>query len=132
MTPAGGATALKAANYFHKVFFHKLGTPQSEDQLIFDRPDDKELNLGAHVTDDGRYLVLHQSKGTSPNNELSVKDLEQPDAPMLRSDRHRRRDLCADRQRRHAVLAADDAGCAERQGDLDRPEPSRSASTGRR
>jgi prolyl oligopeptidase len=78
------AEALKTANYFHKVMFHRLGTPQSEDKLIFDRPDDKELNLGAHVTDDGRYLVLHQSKGTSPNNELAVKDLQQPDAPILR------------------------------------------------
>jgi prolyl oligopeptidase len=78
------AEALKAANYFHKVMFHKLGTPQSEDKLIFDRPDDKELNLGAHVTDDGRYLMLHQSKGTSPNNELAVKDLQDPDAPILR------------------------------------------------
>jgi len=78
------AEALKAANYFHKVMFHKLGTPQSEDKLIFDRPDDKELNLGAHVTDDGRYLMLHQSKGTSPNNELAVKDLENPNAPILR------------------------------------------------
>ncbi|HEX3373590.1 MAG TPA: prolyl oligopeptidase family serine peptidase [Edaphobacter sp.] len=78
------ADAFKAANYFHKVMFHKLGTPQSEDKLIFDRPDDKELNLGAHVTDDGRYLMLHQSKGTSPNNELAVKDLENPNAPILR------------------------------------------------
>jgi prolyl oligopeptidase len=78
------ADAFKAANYFHKVMFHKLGTPQSEDKLIFDRPDDKELNLGAHVTDDGRYLLLHQSKGTSPNNELALKDLQDPDAPILR------------------------------------------------
>lgn len=78
------AEALKSANYFHKVFFHKLGTPQSEDRLVFDRPDDKELNLGAQVTDDGRYLVLHQSKGTSPNNELAIKDLQQPDAPIVR------------------------------------------------
>ena len=78
------AEALKAANYFHKVFFHKLGTPQSEDKLIFDRPDDKELNLGAHVTDDGRYLVLYQSKGTSPNNEIAIKDLEQPESTIVR------------------------------------------------
>jgi prolyl oligopeptidase len=80
----GDAEALKAANYFHKVFFHRLGTPQSEDTLVFDRPDDKELNLGAAVTDDGRYLLLYQSKGTSPNNELAVKDLTRPDAPVLR------------------------------------------------
>ena len=64
------ADALKAANYYHKVFFHKLGTKQSEDKLVFDRPDDKELNVGAQVTDDGRYLLLYQTKGTSPNNEL--------------------------------------------------------------
>jgi prolyl oligopeptidase len=79
-----GAEALKAANYFHKVYFHKLGTPQGADPLVFDRPDDRELNVGAQVTDDGRYLVLYQSKGTSPNNELSVKDLQQPDAPILK------------------------------------------------
>ena len=41
-------TSLKSANYFHKIYFHKLGTPQqSEDPLIFERPDDKELNVGA-------------------------------------------------------------------------------------
>jgi prolyl oligopeptidase len=78
------AEALKAANYFHKVFFHKLGTPQSEDKLIFDRPDDKELNVGANVTDDGRYLVLYQSKGTSPNNEIAVKDLQDSESPIVR------------------------------------------------
>jgi prolyl oligopeptidase len=80
---ASEAEALKTANFFHKIYFHKLGTPQSDDALIFDRPDDGELNLGAQVTDDGRYLVIHQSKGTSPNNELSVKDLRRPDAPIL-------------------------------------------------
>lgn len=66
---------LKAANYFQKIFFHKLGTPQSEDKMIFERPDDKEIFLGSGVTDDGRYLLIHQGKGTSPNNVLSIKDL---------------------------------------------------------
>ena len=75
--------ALKSANYFHKVFFHRLGTPQSEDSLVFHRPDDKEMTVGTAVTDDGRYLILYQSKGSSPNNQLSVKDLERPDAPIL-------------------------------------------------
>jgi prolyl oligopeptidase len=80
---ASEAEALKTANYFHKVYFHKLGTPQSEDKLVFHRPDDGELNIGAQVTDDGRYLVLHQSKGTSPNNELTIQDLQNPSAPLL-------------------------------------------------
>ena len=78
------ADAMKAANYFHKVFFHKIGTKQSEDKLVFDRPDDKELNVGAAVTDDGRYLILYQAKGTNPNNELAVKDLAHPDAPVIK------------------------------------------------
>jgi hypothetical protein len=112
------ADAFKSANYFHKVMFHKLGTPQSEDKLVFDRPDDKELNLGAHVTDDGRYLLLHQSKGTSPNNELAVKDLQDPNAPILRLiDTADATYAAID-----ALLAADDTRRAERQGDLDRPE----------
>jgi prolyl oligopeptidase len=78
------AEFLKSTNYFHKLFFHKLGTPQSDDKLIFERPDDKELNLGGSVTDDGRYLLIYQTKGTSPNNELAIKDLAHPDAPILR------------------------------------------------
>jgi prolyl oligopeptidase len=77
------ADALKAANYFHKIFFHKLGTPQSDDKLIFDRPDDKEMNVGAGVTDDGRYLFIYQTKGSSPNNELAVKDLDHPEASIV-------------------------------------------------
>jgi prolyl oligopeptidase len=76
--------ALKAANYFHKIYFHKLGTPQSEDTLIFERPDDKELNVGASVTDDGRYLVIAQTRGTSPNNQLTIKDLQHPDAAPIK------------------------------------------------
>ena len=80
---APAADALKFANYFHKVFFHKLGTPQSHDTLVFHRPDDKELNVGASVTDDGSYLILESSKGTSPNNDLAIKHLDHPEAPIL-------------------------------------------------
>ena len=76
--------SLKIANYFHKVYFHKLGTPQSEDTLIFDRPDDKELNVGASVTDDGRYLIIHQTRGTSPNNQITIKDLAHPEAALIK------------------------------------------------
>ena len=69
------AEFLKQTNYFHKLYLHKLGTPQSADRLIFDRPDDKELNIGGSVTEDGRYLLIYQTKGTSPNNELAVLPL---------------------------------------------------------
>ena len=79
------AESLKQTNFFHKLYLHRLSTPQSADRLIFDRPDDKELNIGGSVTDDGRYLLIYQSKGTSPNNELAVLPLT---AGALADPRH--------------------------------------------
>jgi prolyl oligopeptidase len=76
--------SLKSANYFHKIYFHKLGTPQLSDPLVFERPDDKELNVGGSVTDDGRYLVISMNRGTSPNNQITIKDLEHPDAAPIK------------------------------------------------
>ena len=75
---------LKAANFYVKIFFHKLGTPQSEDKVIFERPDEKEIFLSVSVTDDGNYLIINQNKGTSPNNELAIKDLAHPHTPIQR------------------------------------------------
>ena len=66
---------LKAVNLSAKLFFHRLGTPQSQDPLIFQRPDDPEVFLHAGISDDGRYLWIHQSRGTSPDNQLSYLDL---------------------------------------------------------
>jgi prolyl oligopeptidase len=77
-------SSLKSANYFHKIYFHKLGTPQLSDPLVFERPDDKELNVGGSVTDDGRYLVISMNRGTSPNNQITIKDLEHPDAAPVK------------------------------------------------
>lgn len=77
-------SSLKSTNYFHKIYFHKLGTPQLQDELVFERPDDKELNVGASVTDDGRYLIIFQTRGTSPNNQITIKDLAHPDAAPVK------------------------------------------------
>ena len=45
----------KGLNYFHKLYYHRLGTPQAEDALIYHRPDQKEWGFAGGVTDDGRY-----------------------------------------------------------------------------
>ena len=45
-------------NYFQKLYYHRLGTPQSSDELVYYRPDQREWNYGPLVTDDGRYLVF--------------------------------------------------------------------------
>ena len=71
------ALALKRVNEFHKVYFHKLGTPQTDDIAVFGRPDDKEILTNGFVSEDGRWLFLSQSKGHT--NALAVKDLSKPD-----------------------------------------------------
>ena len=65
----------KDANYYQKVFFHRLGTPQSTDLLVYERPDHKEWNLHGRTTEDGRYLVIDVSRGTDAENRVFVKDL---------------------------------------------------------
>ncbi len=76
--------ALREANYFHKLYYHRLGTAQSEDKLIYERPDNKELGFSGNVTDDGRYLVITVWQGTAPKNRLYYKDLTQPDSPVVK------------------------------------------------
>jgi len=77
------ADALKGVNYFHKLYYHKLGTPQTEDALIYERPDQKEWGFSGSVTDDGRYLIIHVWQGTDTRNRLFYKDLEQPDSKVV-------------------------------------------------
>jgi prolyl oligopeptidase len=77
-------TALRDANYFHKLYYHRLGSPQSEDKLIYDRPDNKELGFGGNVTDDGHYLIITVWQGTSPKNRLYYKDLTKPDSEVVK------------------------------------------------
>jgi len=69
------ADQLKAANYFHKLYFHKLGTPQSEDVLIYERPDHKDWLFGSEVSEDGAYLIINISQGTDPKNRVFYKTL---------------------------------------------------------
>ena len=77
-------TALRDANYFQKLYYHKLGTAQSEDKLIYERPDNKELGFGGSVTNDGHYLVIFVWQGTSPKNRLYYKDLTKPDSAVAK------------------------------------------------
>lgn len=80
--PEEGA-ALTGVNYFQKLCYHRLGTPQSEDRLVYERPDQKEWGFGGEVTDDGRYLIIGVWKGTDPKNRVFYQDLQQADAPVV-------------------------------------------------
>ncbi|MBE9113381.1 S9 family peptidase [Nodosilinea sp. LEGE 07298] len=76
-------TKLEAVNYYQKLYYHRIGTPQSEDELVYERPDQKEWGFGGGVTEDGRYLIISVWKGTDPNNLVFYKDLSDPESPVV-------------------------------------------------
>jgi prolyl oligopeptidase len=51
-------------NYFQKLYYHRIGTDQSQDVLVYERPDQKEWGFGASVSDDGKYLAISVWRGT--------------------------------------------------------------------
>ncbi|WP_136482276.1 prolyl oligopeptidase family serine peptidase [Cognatitamlana onchidii] len=74
---------LSAKTDQHKVYYHKLGTPQSEDQLIYgEAPEEKYRYVTAIVSEDDRYLVLMPKISTS-GNKLLIKDLSQKTSSFI-------------------------------------------------
>ncbi len=76
-------SALTKVNYFQKLYYHRLGTPQTEDKLIYHRPDEKEWGFGGSVTDDGHYLIITVTRGTDPKNCVFYLDLQNPLAQVV-------------------------------------------------
>lgn len=68
-------TVLSGMTDKHKVYFHKLGTKQSEDQLIFGGDKTPRRYLGAGLSDDQRFLIISAANATN-GNELYIKDLQ--------------------------------------------------------
>lgn len=75
--PEEGA-AFTGQNLNQKLYFHRLGTPQSQDALIYARPDHPTWGFAADVTEDGRWLVISQWEGTERKNRLFLQDLTSP------------------------------------------------------
>lgn len=110
-----------------RVFFHRLGTPQASDELVFETTEDPEWLPHATLSEDGRFLQVQITKGTDRRAQIHVLDLHEPDRgfrPLLGSFFARAQvvtnvgrtfylvtDAGADRQRLVAV-------------DLDEPDPS--------
>ena len=69
----------EAVNYYQKLYYHRIGTAQSEDILIYERPDHKEWGFHGGVSEDGRYLIIYIWMGTDPKNLLFYKDLHNPE-----------------------------------------------------
>jgi len=75
--------ALAEVNYYQKLYYHQVGTPQSQDRLVYDRPDQKEWGFSAGVTEDGNYLIISVWKGTDSKNLVFYQDLTQVDSPVV-------------------------------------------------
>ncbi len=72
---------LTAAAVNGKIYYHTVGTPDTQDKLIYERPDRPDWYEGAGVTDDGRYLFITLNHGTNPENLLYYADLRDPMHP---------------------------------------------------
>lgn len=70
----------------HTIYYHRLGTPQAEDVLVYARPDEPKWNLSAAVTEDGRYLLIVVNQGTDTRNRLYYVDLKDPQKPDVQGE----------------------------------------------
>jgi prolyl oligopeptidase len=80
--PAKG-TALSAELVGHALYYHVVGTPQSQDRRVFDYPEHPRWFVTGALTEDGRYLLISTSKGADNSNHLYVADLRHPRKPDL-------------------------------------------------
>ncbi|MBL3656979.1 prolyl oligopeptidase family serine peptidase [Fulvivirga sediminis] len=78
--PKEGST-LSGKTQLHKLYYHKIGTPQADDELIFGGEQTPRRYIGAYLTEDQRFLVISAAERTS-GNELYIKDLSKPDSEI--------------------------------------------------
>jgi prolyl oligopeptidase len=74
---------LEAALTGHSLYYHRIGTPQSQDKLIYERKDMPTWITYGDVSEDGKYLVIFFSRGADPRNRLYVKMLGDPMEPNI-------------------------------------------------
>jgi len=75
--------ALTEVNRFQRVYYHRLGTDQAQDVLVYERPDQPDWGMNAEVTDDGRYAVLQVWLGTDRRNRVYYLDLKDAKRPKV-------------------------------------------------
>jgi prolyl oligopeptidase len=77
--PTAAGQELKQATKFQKVYFHKLGTPQSDDKVVYERPDNGDYFSSMEISEDGRWGLITVGKGTERMNMVYYKDMSKPD-----------------------------------------------------
>lgn len=81
--PTTKGQELKETTKFQKIYFHKLGTPQSEDYVVYERPDNGDYFSGAEISEDGNWLIITVGKGTERMNMVYFKNLTMEKAPII-------------------------------------------------
>lgn len=76
-------TEYRELNYYQKLYYHRIGTAQADDTLIYERPDQKEWGFGKIVTEDGRYLVISVRVGSQRRNAVFYKDIASEDGEVI-------------------------------------------------
>ncbi len=74
--------AYQGVNKNQKVFFHRVGSSQEEDRLVYARPDQPDWGFNAEVTEDGRFLLISQWEGTERKNRIFIKDLTESESSI--------------------------------------------------
>jgi prolyl oligopeptidase len=77
-------TKLQNVNLNQKFYYHRVGTPQSEDKLIYEIPEHPDWFVGGGTTEDGKYLIIGVSNGSSSDNLIYYKDLSNMDSPVVK------------------------------------------------
>jgi prolyl oligopeptidase len=78
------AAQFQSTNENHVIYFHRLGTPQSVDRLVYATPDRPRLSNNGEVSEDGRWLIVTSSEGTDARHEITLIDLTQASAQPRR------------------------------------------------
>ncbi len=80
-TPSGNVLTSVVKN--QALYYHRRGTAQDADPLVYQRPDQPDWGIGGGVTEDGRYLAINVSLGTDVRNRFSYMDLGDARRPRL-------------------------------------------------
>jgi prolyl oligopeptidase len=78
--PKGSQLSAKTQN--HKLFFHKVGAPRSQDELVFGGDKTPRRYIGGYLTEDERFLIVNAATSTT-GNELYVRDLSDPKGKLI-------------------------------------------------
>lgn len=78
-----GENALKAVNKFQKLYFHRLGTSQDQDTLVYERDDQPDWGFAPVLSDDGNTLLISVWRGTENKNLVFLKPVADPQAPVV-------------------------------------------------